>query len=226
MIEGLGGRTRAGGEVKPKSEHDDKSELPLEGWLEAARAGEKEPLGAALEAYRPYLVKIASDELGSELRPKEGVSDIVQNTFVEAMKDFDGFTGQTRVEWKAWLRTIFVNNLRQVVRTYRRVAKRAISREVSFEQVKAADREEASLIEFDSSPSSRMIKSEMIEALQQALGRLPEREHLVLSMRFRDQATYEQIGRRLGCSTVAARNAWIKAMDRVRLEVNTRSRSH
>src|SRR5262245_26207367 len=64
-------------------------------WLPAARAGSSEALGQVLEACRGYLLLIAGQELEPALRAKGGASDLVQQTFLEAQRDFAGFHGTT-----------------------------------------------------------------------------------------------------------------------------------
>ncbi|WP_406699045.1 sigma-70 family RNA polymerase sigma factor [Singulisphaera sp. Ch08] len=195
-------------------------DLSVESLLEDARGGAPNSLGNALEAFRPYLVRIATNELAPDLRPKGDVSDLVQETFLEAARDFGNFTGRTGSEWQSWLRQIFINNLRLLVRTYRKTIKRNVSVEVSLDQVKAAGIHDRSLVLSGSSPSSVMMKKELGEELQEALTQLSERDRQLLSMRFREQCTFEEMGRRMGYSPVAARKALRKAVARVREQVD------
>src|SRR4051812_46570849 len=99
-------------------------EVVVEILVEDARRGSPESLGFALEACRPYLVRIASEELAPELRAKGDASDLVQETFLDATRDFRGFTGRTAAEWRAWLRQIFFNNLHHLARRFRHTGKR------------------------------------------------------------------------------------------------------
>lgn len=193
-------------------------DLPVEAWIEGARGGEPESLGQALEACRPYLVRIGVDEIGPDLRPKGDVSDLVQDTFLEAARDFGKFTGRTRPEWQSWLRQIFVNNLKGLVRTYRGTAKRRLDREYSLERAKFPRLGDGRLMRNISSPSSVAMKKERGEVVQRVLDRLSERERLLLAMKYREQCTFEQMGRRLGCSPVAARKALLKTIARARAE--------
>ena len=88
-------------------------------WLAAARDGSRDALGQALEACRNYLLLIADRELGADLRPKGGASDLVQETFIEAQRDFDRFGGATEAEWLAWLRQLLKHRLANFRRRYR-----------------------------------------------------------------------------------------------------------
>src|SRR5262245_50318676 len=100
------------------------------GWLPAARAGSQEALGLALEACRNYLLLIAERELDPDLRAKGGASDLVQETFLEAFRDFSRFHGTSEVELLAWLRQLLLHNLANFARRYRDTAKRQVGREV------------------------------------------------------------------------------------------------
>jgi WD40 repeat protein len=62
-------------------------------FLPAARAGSSEALGQALEICRGYLLRVANQGLNADLRAKGGASDLVQETFLEAQRDFGCFQG-------------------------------------------------------------------------------------------------------------------------------------
>jgi hypothetical protein len=61
--------------------------------LRAARDGSEEALGRVPDRFRPYLLRIANDDLDSALRPKVGPSDLVQQSLLEAQLDFPAFAG-------------------------------------------------------------------------------------------------------------------------------------
>src|SRR4051794_17242378 len=107
--------------------------LPSEDFLRLlrqARAGSAEAMGQVLEACRPYLLLVANEHLGAGLQAKVGPSDVVQDTFLEAQRDFSGFRGDDAHELVAWLRRILLNNLGNVARHYRGTGKRDLAREV------------------------------------------------------------------------------------------------
>src|SRR5947209_3557782 len=71
-------------------------------WLAAARTGSADALGRLLEACRGYLLLIGQRELDPALRAKGGASDLVQQTFLEAQRDFARFRGATEADLLAW----------------------------------------------------------------------------------------------------------------------------
>jgi RNA polymerase sigma-70 factor (ECF subfamily) len=191
-------------------------DVPVEVWIEAARKGSTEALGQALESYQVMLRRMAERELGRDLQTKEGVSDLVQGTFLEAHRDFGKFTGRTSNEWKAWLRGILRHNLGHMARRYRTSRKRLLSRERSLDQADSRDGYAADLAADTLSPSEHAIKHEQNDLLRQALARLSPRDRLILIWKTHDQLTFQEIGRRLGCSHVAAYKAWVRAVERLR----------
>src|SRR5437588_10211778 len=62
-------------------------------WLPLARAGSTDALGRLLGAYRNYLLRIARQEIAPALQAKESPSDVVQETFLDAQRDFARFHG-------------------------------------------------------------------------------------------------------------------------------------
>src|SRR4051794_15188367 len=117
---------------RPPSDRPDRPER-IEAWIREAQAGSKEAMGQLLEACRPYLLHIAAEELRPILRSKVGASDLVQESFLEAQRDFPAFTGETEPALLAWLRSILRNNIRNLVRFYE-TDKRNVEREVSLER--------------------------------------------------------------------------------------------
>src|SRR4051812_49212731 len=96
------------------------------GKLAEARAGSQEALGQALEACRRYLLLVAQSELAPELQAKGGASDLVQQTFLEAQRDFPCFAGTSEAELLAWLRCILLHTLGKFSRQYRATQKRGL----------------------------------------------------------------------------------------------------
>jgi RNA polymerase sigma-70 factor (ECF subfamily) len=181
--------------------------------LLAARAGSAEALGQALERCRDYLLLIANEEMDSDLQAKGGASDLVQETFLEAHEAFGRFAGAGERELLAWLRQILLHNLANFRRRYRQTEQRQLRREVALD---AAGRLQAD----GSSPSAQAVRREEAEALEKALARLQDHYREVILLRHREQLPFEEIGRRLGRSTDAARMLWWRAFERLSEELN------
>src|SRR5262245_9458706 len=83
--------------------------------LPRARAGDGPALGQLLELYRNYLALLARYQIGRRLQGKVDASDLIQETFLEAYRDFPQFRGNTEAELVSWLRRILAFNLANLV---------------------------------------------------------------------------------------------------------------
>lgn len=72
--------------------------------LARARDGDQEALGALLEEYREYLRVLARARVGRDLQVRLDPSDLVQETLLEAHRDYHQFLGTTEAELTVWLR--------------------------------------------------------------------------------------------------------------------------
>ena len=188
-------------------------------WLSEARAGSPQALGEALEACRGYLLLIARHDLGADLQAKASASDLVQQTFLEAHRDFARFHGASAAELRAWLRRLLLNNLASFARDYRTTAKRAVGREVALPQGNPSA--SAGLAEGADSPSAMAMAQEEADALRRVLERLTEDYRLALLLRHLEELPFEEIGRRLNCSANAARKLWARAVEMLQQEWET-----
>jgi RNA polymerase sigma-70 factor (ECF subfamily) len=186
--------------------------------LAAARAGSAEALGKALETCRRYLLLVAERRLDPKLRAKGGASDLVQETFLEAQRDFDAFRGTSEAELLAWLSRLLLNNVGNFARRYRGTDKRDVGREVVLQADGSSSAVAPDPAADTPSPSRQAMDNEQAAALQQALARLPDDQRQAIVMRYQEGLSFEEIGRRLNRSPDAARKLWTRAMERLRLE--------
>src|SRR5689334_6949794 len=97
--------------------------------LAAARAGSREALGAALDHCRRFLLAAARDAVGPGLAAKGGASDLVQETYLEAQRQFPHFAGGSGGQLRAWLRRLLAHKAAHLGRHYRNTRKRVVGRE-------------------------------------------------------------------------------------------------
>ncbi len=109
--------------------------------LADARGGRTESLGRVLELNRTDLALLARAQIDLRLQGRLDASDLVQETFLDACRDFHHFRGTSLREWVAWLRKILFYNLARVVQRQVAAKKRSTRREVSLDQrARAMDR--------------------------------------------------------------------------------------
>jgi RNA polymerase sigma-70 factor (ECF subfamily) len=183
-------------------------------WIEAARRGSPAALGQVLDHFRPYLLALANRELEPDLQAKLGASDLVQDTFLEAQRDFGQFQGGSRDDLLAWLRRILLHNVANASRLYHETDKRQVQREVELGPRAVKDWLEA-LPDKESSPSAQAVRRERDEALERTLAQLPERDRKVIEWRTYERCSFAEIGRRLERSAGAARKLWTRAIEQL-----------
>jgi RNA polymerase sigma-70 factor (ECF subfamily) len=185
--------------------------------LEAARAGSREALGEALEACRAYLLVVAEREIDPALRAKGGASDLVQQTFLEAQRDFGGFHGSTAEQLRAWLRQVLRNNLTSFARQYRDTQKRQAGREVGLPQSRPSG--PGGLATDTPTPSRHAIAGEDAAALQAALDRLPDDYRQVIALRYDEDRPFDEIAKIMQRSPNAVRKLWARAVEHLQREL-------
>src|SRR5262245_64412820 len=79
---------------------------------------------------RNYLTVLARAQVEKRLQAKVDASDLVQQTLLEAYRDFRNFRGGTEAEWLAWLRRILAHNAANFIRHWQTTGKRQARREV------------------------------------------------------------------------------------------------
>jgi len=195
--------------------------------LSQALAGSGECFGRLLHVYRNYLKLLVVSQLEQKLAARVSPSDVVQETFLEANRDFTRFRGTSSAEFCAWLRSILVHNLHRVVEQHVLTEKRDVRREVSLEALasnleQSTARLDSILPDPGSSPSGTAQRQELEIELADQLAELPSDYRDVIVLRHIEAMPFEQVGQRLGRSTGAARMLWLRAIELLRERMNVR----
>lgn len=189
--------------------------------IRAARGGCSTALGELLESCRYYLLAVGNEELDPGLAAKVGVSDLVQDTFLDAQRDFHGFQGLTRTELLAWLRRILLNNLLNQARRYHQTVKRQLSREVSLQASTTSSLGANRVAASTSSPSRILMDREEAVQLEKALQRLSQDQREVIFLRNQLGLSFVEIGAQTQRSADAARHLWARGIERLQQELES-----
>jgi RNA polymerase sigma-70 factor (ECF subfamily) len=192
--------------------------------LQAARDGSDEAMGRVLERFRPYLLRIANDELDSGLRAKVGASDLAQQSLLEAQQDFAAFRGAGPEDLMGWLRGILRHNLADTRAAYQEAAKRQLQQEEFLDGASGGSLRDK-LVANTPSPLERVVADEQAQVVQRALDGLPEDYRHVLTLRHQQGQSFVQIGATLGRSADAVRKLWFRAVELLRQELRGRHES-
>jgi RNA polymerase sigma factor (sigma-70 family) len=176
---------------------------------ESVTTEDRQSLERALESFRAYLLFVAWRIKGNQLAGREGASDLVQRTIVAAMEKIrEGkIPGPTDKHRKAWLRKILFNTFNRMVR-----------RENA--EIHGGGRVVGGLEEpgpdSATSPSGGAIKNEEKLLLANAFAQLDPAEQQLITWRYMDGLTCEEIGRRRGCSASYVSRICNEAIGRLR----------
>ncbi len=180
--------------------------------LARARAGNPDALGDVLEGYREYLRLLARARVGQDLRVRLDPSDLVQETLLEAQRDFHQFLGSSEEELAVWLRRILVRNLVDQLK-YHQSQKRDVGREQPLETL--VEQAHEALAAPLSTPSKQAARREQAVALARAMARLPDDYREVVTLRHLDGRSFDDIAAVMGRSSGAARMLWMRALERL-----------
>lgn len=195
-------------------------ELESNNWnalLAAARDGDDAALGEICERLRAYLLLTAASDLGKELAPKFGASDIVQETMLEACRDFRSFKGSSEAEYRVWIRRLLERNLIDSARSYREAQSRSVGRELSLDQTIGQTEQPGRETQTASSIFSRR---ETDELLLRAVVRLPSKQRQIIEMRHRQGLSYPEIAAALNMTETAVRKTWSRTVQKLSRELS------
>jgi RNA polymerase sigma-70 factor (ECF subfamily) len=196
---------------------------PVSDLIERCRRGDPPARELLFERYRNYLLLLAQGQMGRHLKAKCDASDLVQQTLLEAHRDFGAFQGQHEPELLGWLRRILAHNLLNAARHFA-ARQRDAAREVSLDQLQQGlDRSSLNLgrclADGMPSPSHLAVRGEAAVRLADTLARLPEDYRTVLVLRVFEGLSAEEVAARMGRSAGAVRMLQMRALAALRAEL-------
>lgn len=185
-----------------------------------ARAGEVEALGELCNLYRNYMRMVVRTGLGPKLRERVELSDVVQETLVEVIRQFPQFTGQNEAALVGWLRRLVGQKLADLGRYHSRAKRSAGGPDVPLDAAWDLPGGEGShggklldmLALSQTSPSEAASHRELTVLLADALAALPEAEAEVLWLYHAENLSFEGIGDRMGVSRKSIRGIWARGL--------------
>jgi len=195
----------------------DRSEHP-EALLTAARQDGDPALGRLLERYRAYLSLLARAQIGRHLRSRVDDSDVVQETFLAAHRDFKRFRGTTEAEFVGWLRNILAARLADLMRRH----VKAKARDARLEKSLAGELDRSSqalafaLAARGPSPSQEAAHRELGVLLADAIKALPADYGEVIVLRHLEGLSFAEVAARMGRSVDSVEKLWVRALARLR----------
>jgi len=164
-----------------------------------------------------YIKKHFPRELAGVLEP----GDVLQDTYFEACKRLGAFSTHDGTSMFRWLVTIARHRIAYLIRM-----RRSLKRGGEAEKVDLGDNVIQLLGELAMhrrTPSQSMILRELLIALEDAMGKLPEQYRLVITLRYLDELKPQEIAQRLGRTVGAVHQLTHRALEQVRAELRATS---
>ena len=184
--------------------------------IELARGGDADSRDRLFEMCRNYLGIVARSQVETWLRVKVDASDLVQQTMLEAHRDFARFEGGSEGEWLAWLREILKHNAADFVRHYRGTAKRQARREVRFRD--PADSLSPGVPEAaaaDATPSQEFLQLDNELRVTAAVAELSPDYREVIVLRNLQRLSFNEVAERMGRTRPAVQMLWMRAIKKL-----------
>jgi RNA polymerase sigma-70 factor (ECF subfamily) len=183
-----------------------------------ARGGDQQAMTELLGMYRNYLSLLARVHVDTDLRAKADPSDVVQETLMQATRDFAQFRGETEAEFVAWLRQIMANTSATMVRKYKGTKRRDVGREHSLEQQlnRTSMALGGLLAARDPAPSRIASRKEDVVVLADALAQLPDDHREVLVLHHLEGLALAEVAQRMGRSLDAIKGLRTRAFLKLR----------
>ena len=195
-------------------------EVPPADLIARCRAGELPARELLFERYRHYLRLLAMTQVGRHLRTKCDPSDLVQQTLLEAHRDFHSFAGTEEAELLAWLRRILAHNLHNELRHFHTQG-RDTAKEVSLDQLQQGLDQSSALLgrclTIDApGPSQVAAQREAAVRLTDRLALLPPDYQTVLMLRVFEELPAEEVAQRMERTPGAVRMLQLRALTALR----------
>src|SRR5262249_19014665 len=148
-------------------------------------------------------------------------SDLVQETYLEAHRNFARFQGTSEGQFVRWLRQILATRMADLLRRYLGTQGRDVRLEREIED--AFDRSsvllDRGLVAPQSSPSQQAARREQSVLLADALAQLPHDYREVIILRNLEALTFPEVAQRMGRSLDSVEKIWMRALARLRQQL-------
>jgi RNA polymerase sigma-70 factor (ECF subfamily) len=188
--------------------------VEIQSLLEQVRAGKLGAIDQLFTCYRAYLHQVIQMRLDAQVRQRVDVSDVIQETQLEANRRLTDYLEREPVSFRVWLRQIAHDRILKARRGHAETARRAVTREVPLPERSSLQLAEQ-LLAGGSTPSQQIAKREQARGVRQALTQLPDTDREIVLMRTYEKLSYDEIGYVLGIEPAAANMRHVRALMRL-----------
>ncbi len=183
--------------------------------LRRLRQGESRALAELFDYYRPRLHGMIRLRMDPRVAPRLDASDVLQEAYIDAARQVQGYLASPRVAFYVWLRALAWERLWKLQRRHLGARRRAVDLEVSLPAESSALLA-AQLLARGPSPSEALLQDELRQRVQRALAKLKPADREVILMRDFEDMTNEEVAQALGLSPSGATMRYGRALLRLK----------
>ena len=161
-----------------------------------------------IERHQSLVIGTVARMLGSN----SDVEDIAQQVFIRVWKSASRYV--PRAKFTTWLLKITRNLVFNELRRAKRRAHAPLQPEANVEEMQLKD-------ESNPSPDASLLELELQEAIEKAIGELPETQRMALVLRRYEEFSYEQIADVLNLSVPAVKSVLFRARTELRVRLSS-----
>ena len=191
--------------------------------IERAKSGDEDALADLFGRFKPRLRRVISVRMDQKLRGRLDPSDVLQEAFLDLAKRLPAFSSRDdQMSMFVWMRLVASEKLIQLHRQHVTAKKRSAGREVSID---AAAPDHSSiclaghLLGHFSSAGNKLIREEMQRVLMSTLESMDEVDREIILMRGFEELSNVEAAEALSISQNAASNRYVRAMTRLKKEL-------
>ena len=197
--------------------------------LDRVQRGDSRATDQLFGKYRERLRCLVSIRLDQRVAARVDASDVIQDTFAKAAKRIEEYAEDRPIAFYPWLRKLAIDRIVELHREHIRAQRRSVTRERIDErgspELSECGRKALlqQLVSMGDSPSQQTIRREETERAQSAVDRLPVMDREVLVLRYLEQLNSKEAAAVLGISENTYAQRHLRAIRRVRTELESRT---
>jgi RNA polymerase sigma-70 factor, ECF subfamily len=184
--------------------------------LERAKNGEASAFEELFKRHRAQLHKAIAMRMDRRVAARVDASDVLQETYMEAVKRLPNYLHQEEMPFYLWLHWIAREKVIGLHRHHLGAAKRTVQREVPLMPVDSSADLASVLIGRLPSPSQELAKAELAERLRRALGLLDDDDRDLIIWRHFEQLSTRDMAMLLKITEAAANKRYLRAVEQLR----------
>ncbi len=197
--------------------------MPNSESLDRLRDGGQAALADLFSQYRDRLARMVCLRLDRRIAHRVDPSDVVQEAFIDAMRQLDRYVVEPPMSPLVWLRFLTGQRLMALHRHHLGVKMRDAKQEVSLQRFSRPEANSYSmsglLLGRLTSPSRAMERQELQSRLEAILDDLEPIDREILALRHYEELTNAETAEELGISAQASSKRYIRALERLRKEM-------